>query len=211
MIAELAGVLLPVFALAALGFGWRKSGVPFEREFVMRVVLNIGGPCLIVDSLSNLDLPLADVGRMAIGGVSLFLATLAAGGTVSLGAVAACLGVVGIAVRQGISLVNRYQRLEREEGETFGPGLVLRGTRDRLAPILAGATAVGAAVLPLVALGDIAGLEILHPMAVAILGGLVTSAIMSLFVIPALYLLFASPQPRPQPEIPKGYGSERHA
>ncbi len=78
MIAELAGVLLPVFALAALGFGWRKSGVPFEREFVMRLVLNVGGPCLIVDSLSSLSLPLADVGSMAIGGVALFLATLAA-------------------------------------------------------------------------------------------------------------------------------------
>ena len=78
MIAELAGVLLPVFALAALGFGWRKSGVPFEREFVMRLVLNVGGPCLIVDSLSSLSLPLADVGRMAVGGVALFLATLAA-------------------------------------------------------------------------------------------------------------------------------------
>jgi predicted permease len=78
MIAELAGVLLPVFALAALGFGWRKSGVPFEREFVMRLVLNIGGPCLIVDSLSSLNLPLADIGRMAVGGVALFLATLAA-------------------------------------------------------------------------------------------------------------------------------------
>jgi predicted permease len=78
MVAELAGVLLPVFALAALGFGWRKSGVPFEREFVMRLVLNIGGPCLIIDSLSSLELPLGDVGRMALGGVSLFLATLAA-------------------------------------------------------------------------------------------------------------------------------------
>jgi predicted permease len=78
MIAELAGVLLPVFALAALGFGWRKSGVPFEREFVMRLVLNVGGPCLIVDSLSGLTLPLAEVGRMALGGVTLFLATLAA-------------------------------------------------------------------------------------------------------------------------------------
>lgn len=77
MIAELAGVLLPVFALAGLGFGWRKTGIPFEREFVMRLVLNVGGPCLVVDSLSSLSLPLAAVGRMAIGGVTLFLATLA--------------------------------------------------------------------------------------------------------------------------------------
>jgi predicted permease len=78
MIAELAGVLLPVFAIAGLGFGWRRTGVPFEREFVTRLVLNIAGPCLIVDSLANLDLPLASVGRMAVGGVTLFVATLAA-------------------------------------------------------------------------------------------------------------------------------------
>jgi predicted permease len=77
MIAELAGVLLPVFVLAALGFGWRKTGVPFEREFVTRLVLNIAGPCLIVDSLANLTLPLATVGRMAVGGATLFASTLA--------------------------------------------------------------------------------------------------------------------------------------
>jgi Cu/Ag efflux pump CusA len=57
--------------------------------------------------------------------------------------------------------------------------------------------------------GDIAGLEILHPMAVAVLGGLVVSAIVSLFVLPALYLGLASPQP--QPEMPEGYRSEGHA
>jgi CzcA family heavy metal efflux pump len=139
------------------------------------------------------------------------LATLAAGGTVSLGAVAACLAVVGLAVRQGICSIGRYQRLEREEGEVFGLGLVLRGARERLGPILTSATAVGAAILPLAAVGGIAGLEILHPMAVAILGGLVTSTIMSLFLIPALYLRLASPQPRMQPQMPTGHGSEQHA
>jgi len=78
MFAELAGVLLPVFAIALLGFGWRKAGVPFEREFVTRLVLNVAGPCLIVDSLSNLDLPLELVGRMAAGGVAMFASTVAA-------------------------------------------------------------------------------------------------------------------------------------
>lgn len=75
MFAELAGVLLPVFAIASLGFAWRRLGVAFEREFVTRLVLNIAGPCLIIDSLSNLELPLDVVGRMAVGGVSMFVAT----------------------------------------------------------------------------------------------------------------------------------------
>lgn len=78
MIMELAGVLLPVFAIVMLGFGWHKSGVPFEREFVTRLVLNIAGPCLIISSLSRLTLPLEVVGRMAAGGVAMFLSTVAA-------------------------------------------------------------------------------------------------------------------------------------
>lgn len=78
MFVEIAGVLLPVFAIASLGFGWRRFGVPFEREFVTRLVLNIAGPCLIVDSLSNLELPLATVSRMALGGVAMFVSTVGA-------------------------------------------------------------------------------------------------------------------------------------
>lgn len=73
MLAELSGVLLPVFAIASLGYGWRKAGIPFEREFVTRLVLNIAGPCLIVDSLSNLTLPKEVVARMAAGGVAMFV------------------------------------------------------------------------------------------------------------------------------------------
>jgi len=76
MIRELAGVLLPVFAIALIGFGWRKTGVPFEREFVTRLVLNVAGPCLIINSLSNLSLPLDVVSRMALGGVTVFASTV---------------------------------------------------------------------------------------------------------------------------------------
>jgi Cu/Ag efflux pump CusA len=85
----------------------------------------------------------------------------------------------------------------------------VRGTRERLGPILTSATAVGAAFIPVLVFGDIAGLEILHPMAVVILGGLVASTIITVFAIPALYLRFASAQP--QPETPAAHGSEQHA
>ena len=140
------------------------------------------------------------------GGV---LAIFLAGGTVLLGSLAAGLAILAIAVRNGILLINRYQRLEWEEGESFGPRLVLRGASERLGPILTSATAIGFALLPFVVLGNIAGLEILHPMAVAILGGLLASTIVSLFVLPALYLRLASAQPKP--EIPEGIRSEQHA
>jgi Cu/Ag efflux pump CusA len=87
-------------------------------------------------------------------------------------------------------LINHYQHLERFEGETFGPELALRGARERLSPILMTALATGLALVPLVVTGDIPGHEIEYPMAIVILGGLVTSTLLNLFVVPSLYLRF---------------------
>ena len=130
-----------------------------------------------------------------VGGV---VAAFIAGGTISLGSLLGFFAVFGIAARNGILLVNRFQHLEREEGEAVGPGLILRGAGERLTPIVMSAGATGLALLPFVVLGGIPGNEIVHPMAVVILGGLVTSTLFSLVVVPVLYLLFA-PKARPEP------------
>lgn len=79
MLAELSGILLPVFCLAGVGYGWRRLGFPFEREFVTRMILNVSGPCLIVDSLAGLSMPMDEFARMAAGAVTMFVATVAAG------------------------------------------------------------------------------------------------------------------------------------
>lgn len=78
MLAQLTGILLPVFSLAAVGYAWRKLGAPFEREFVTRLILNIAGPCLIVDTLSNLSVPPAQFVGMIGASASLFIATVCA-------------------------------------------------------------------------------------------------------------------------------------
>ena len=119
-----------------------------------------------------------------VGGV---LAAFAGGG-ISLGSLIGFLALLGIAARNGILLIERYQSLQQYEGEPFGPGLVLRGTHERVAPILMTAVTTALALVPLVLLGDVAGLEIVRPMALVILGGLVTSTWLALVVIPALYL-----------------------
>ena len=72
----------------------------------------------------------------------------------------------------------------------FGPGLVLQGALERLAPILMTALATGLALVPLVVAGSIPGHEIEHPMAIVILGGLITATLLNLFVLPSLYLRF---------------------
>jgi Cu/Ag efflux pump CusA len=114
------------------------------------------------------------------------------GATISLGTIIGFLGVLAIAVRHGIVLIKHYQRLEEQEGEPFGPALVLRGTRERFAPIVITAVTTAAAMVPLVLLGGLAGLEIVHPIAVVILGGLVTATVFNLHVVPALYLRFGA-------------------
>jgi Cu/Ag efflux pump CusA len=97
-------------------------------------------------------------------------------------------------------MINHFQHLEDEEDVAFGPELVLRGARERLAPILMTATTTGLALVPLVVAGQIPGNEIEHPMAIVIVGGLVTSTLLNLFVIPSLYLRFGGrSRPAPQP------------
>jgi CzcA family heavy metal efflux pump len=133
-------------------------------------------------ALSFLTLPMA-----LVGGV---LAARIGGGIIELGSLVGFLTVMGIAARNGILLINHFQHLERYEGETFGPALVLRGARERLSPILMTALATGLAVVPLVIAGKIPGHEIEHPLAIVILGGLFTSTLLNLFVVPSLYLRF---------------------
>lgn len=132
--------------------------------------------------LTFLTLPMA-----LVGGV---LAAWLAGGIISLGSLVGFFTVFGIAARNGILLINHCQYLEEHEGMPFGRELVLRGARERLTPILMTSLATGLALVPLVVLGTRPGHEIEHPLAVVILGGLFTSTLLSLFVLPSLYLRF---------------------
>jgi Cu/Ag efflux pump CusA len=138
-------------------------------------------------TLSFLTLPMALVG----GALAAFIGD----GIISLGSLVGFFTILGIAARNGILMINHFQYLEQHEGEFFGPPLVLRGARERLAPIVMTTLATGLAVVPLVAAGRIPGHEIEHPLAVVILGGLVTSTMLNLLVLPALYLRFGKPRP----------------
>lgn len=77
MINALAGIVLPVFCLALVGYAWRRLGFPFEREFVTRVIMNVSGPCLIVDSLSRLTLPMDEFLAMVGSSIAMFVLTAA--------------------------------------------------------------------------------------------------------------------------------------
>lgn len=132
-------------------------------------------------------LHLATLPIALVGGV---IAAYLAGGVLSIGSFVGFFTVIGITARNGIMEITHFQHLEREEGMQFGPALVIRGATERLAPILMTMLATGLALIPLIATGNIAGQEIEYPMASVILGGLVTSTLLNLFVVPPLYLRF---------------------
>ncbi len=132
-------------------------------------------------------LPFALVGAIAAAVIS--------GGVLSLGSLVGLVTVIGIAARNGIMLVSHYRHLEQSEGMAFGADLVLRGACERLAPILMTALATALALLPIALTGDRPGHEIEHPLAVVILGGLVTSTILNLFLLPPLYLRYGGRHP----------------
>ena len=129
-----------------------------------------------------------------VGGV---IAVAMTGGLVSLGTLVGFLTVLGIAARNGILLIHHYQHLQSEEGMAFGMPLILRGASERLSPILMTTLSTGLALLPLAISGNLPGHEIEHPMAVVIVGGLVTSTLLNLFVVPQLYLWLGQEEPPP--------------
>ncbi len=150
---------------------------------VIFLLLHAAFSNLWLAGLASLLLPVS-----LAGGV---FAVVLSDGLMSLGSLIGFLTVFGIAARNGILMITHFQHLEREEGVPFGPELVMRGASERLAPIMMTALATGLAILPLAAAGSIPGHEIEHPMAVVILGGLLTATLVNLFIIPPLYLLVA--------------------
>ena len=188
--AALATVSFP------LGYGVEVLGEGAERKAAANqlVLFSIAAAAvifaLLVTSFRNWTLAALVFCTLPTALVGGLIAALLDGGVVSLGSLVGFLTVFGIAARNGIMMVNHFQHLEEKEGVAFGPELVLQGARERLSPILMTAIATGIALLPLVVAGNAPGNEIEHPMAAVIVGGLVTSTLINLFVVPSLYLKF---------------------
>jgi Cu/Ag efflux pump CusA len=137
--------------------------------------------------LAFLTLPLALVGGEVAGVID--------GRTFSLGALAGLLTLFAIATRNAILLITHCQQLQQREHASLHSELVVRGARERSTPIVITACATAAAVLPFVVLGDRPGYEIVRSMAIVVLGGLVTTTLLTLFVLPTLYLRFGRSAP----------------
>jgi CzcA family heavy metal efflux pump len=128
-----------------------------------------------------LNLPLALAGALAFTWCKI--------DNISIATLVGFIAVGGVAARNGIMMISHYLHLMRHEGETFGIALITRGTLERLVPVLMTALSAGIALIPLVLSPGEPGKEILHPVAVAIVGGLISSTLLDLVVTPAVFYL----------------------
>ncbi|HSB02837.1 MAG TPA: efflux RND transporter permease subunit [Anaerolineales bacterium] len=163
-----------------------------QRLLISLVVAVVGIYLLLQASVKSWRLALATLLLLLAALAGGTLTALLANGTLSLASLFGLLVILGIAARNATLLINHYQQLEIEKGERFGSDLVVRASRERAAPTVMTALTTALALLPFVFLGNIPGLEIVHSMAIIIIGGLITATFLNLFALPALYLRYGA-------------------
>ena len=129
-----------------------------------------------------LNIPFAFIGSVG----TLYLT----GTEFSVASLVGFISLTGIATRNGVLMISHYIHLMTEEGVPFGRELVIRGSQERVAPVLMTAFTASLALIPLALSAGEPGREILHPVALVVLGGLLTCTALDFFVTPTVFLRF---------------------
>jgi Cu/Ag efflux pump CusA len=177
-------VHLPAGIFAEFG-GTAAAQRSAQRELLLNALLTGLGIVMLLalafGEVDRLSLVLLNLPFALVGGV---LAVFATGGVLSLGSLVGFVTLFGIATRNAVMLLSHYDHLVKVEGAPWGQGTALRGAMERLGPILMTALVTAIGLLPLALGSGDPGREIEGPMATVILGGLLTSTLLSLVVLP---------------------------
>lgn len=198
--AKIVADIRKTMAATALPVGYRASleGTFQAQEDATRI---IGGLSLVSLALifvvlftryQSAVLALIIMANIPLALIGSVIALTLAGQPLSVASMIGFITLTGIAARNGILKISHYINLCLQEGETFGPAMIVRGTLERLTPVLMTALSAGLALTPLLLGADKPGSEILHPVAVTIFGGLISSTLLDAFLTPLLFLKFGA-------------------
>jgi Cu/Ag efflux pump CusA len=171
--------------------GSAQAQAQAQRDLIMNsLIAGLGILVLlsvVTGSTRNVMLVLANMPFAMVGGV---LAVFATGGVLTIGSMVGFVTLFGITLRNSIMMISHYEHIVREEGVIWGPEAAIAGAADRLAPILMTSIVTALGLLPLAIGMNEPGREIEGPMALVIVGGLVSSMGLNLLVLPTLALMF---------------------
>ena len=183
------------------------AGLSLVSLLLMFLVLYSRYQSVVLAGIIMANIPLALIGSVAamwIAGVSLSVASMV--GFITL---------AGIATRNGILKISHYINLVKFEGESFSQAMIVRGSLERLTPVLMTALVAAFALTPLLLAADAPGKEILHPVAVVIFGGLVSSTLLDTLLTPVLFWMFGEKATKrltqPEPDAPRGAAGTQEA
>jgi HME family heavy-metal exporter len=191
--AELAQVPIPV------GYATSLEGTFQAQDQAMQTIAILSAISLslifvvLYSRYRSATLALVIMGNVPLALIGAVAAIWIAGQPLSVATMVGFVTLTGITTRNGILKVSHYLNLALHEGEPWGLGLILRGSAERLTPVLMTALSAGLALIPLAIGADAPGKEILHPVAVTILGGLVSATLLDAFVTPILFHRFGRP------------------
>jgi CzcA family heavy metal efflux pump len=203
---DLNGVVTDLQArMKAVQAGWPSGyfveyGGQFEsQQSAMRRILFLGAFTvaaiflLLFVALGSWRLALQVMVNLPLAMVGGVIAVFATGGVLSVASLVGFITLFGIATRNGIMMLSHYVHLMQEEGEPFGEKMIVRGTLERLSPVMMTALAAALGLLPLALSVGQPGKELLQPIAVVILGGLISSTLLDQIVTPALFFRVGAP------------------
>jgi CzcA family heavy metal efflux pump len=183
-------VTFPAGVYAVVG-GTAEALRQAQREILLYSLVAAVGIVLLLSivfhTMRNTLIVLANLPFALVGGV---FAALLTGGTLSVGSLVGFVTLFGITTRNSIMMVSHFEHLVHHEGESWGLDAAVRGASERLTPVLMTALVTALGLLPLALGSGQPGREIEGPMAIVILGGLVTSTVLNLLVLPTLALRF---------------------
>ena len=191
---QLRGVRFPLEYHAAVLDDYTKDRAAHLRFFELLAGAAIGIALLLQAAFGSWRLAFVSFLTVPLALTGALVAALANGGTIALGALVGFFAVFAVATRNCVILFDRYQRVTGNRAGAERLEAIANATRERLVPIVTTAVGAALAMLPFVVFGQGAGYEITHSMAVVVLGGLITTVFVSLFVAPFVYVRFG---PRP--------------